>query len=65
MKQNVLLRVICAEADRERVAALMRADKKSVGGHIFFVLPTELGQVTITDRVDADELMRVIGLEAD
>lgn len=53
------------DIDRERVAALMRADKKGVDGRLFFVLPTALGRATITDRVDADELMRVIGLMAD
>ena len=46
--------------DRERIATFMQADKKSIGRRLFFVLPTALGQVKITDEVDPAALAQVL-----
>ena len=50
---------IPAGLDRERMKEYLKTDKKSVGGHPFFVLPTSIGAVTITDDVVA-ELVDVV-----
>jgi 3-dehydroquinate synthase len=42
--------------DQETVRSYLKTDKKAVGGRPFFVLPTGIGTVTITDEV-ADELI--------
>lgn len=42
--------------DRGRMKEYLKTDKKSVGGRPFFVLPTSIGTVTITDDV-AEELI--------
>jgi 3-dehydroquinate synthase len=48
--------------DRRRIKAYLKTDKKSVGGRPFFVLPTEIGRVIVTDQVAEDLLDRVIGV---
>lgn len=48
------------DLDRARMRRFMLADKKSVGRRLFFVLPTELGKVMVTDQVDAAALDRVL-----
>lgn len=53
---------IPAELERGRIAGFMQTDKKSVGGRLFFVLPTALGQVTVTDVVEADVLAQVLAV---
>lgn len=46
---------IPAGLDRDTLRKYLRADKKTIGGRIFFVLPEAIGQVLITDQVqDAD-----------
>ena len=47
---------IPAGLDRSRMKGYLKTDKKAVGGRPFFVLPTAIGTVTITDDV-ADELI--------
>lgn len=42
--------------DRARIKAFLKTDKKAVAGRPFFVLPTQIGKVIITDDV-ADELI--------
>ena len=42
--------------DRGRMKEYLKTDKKTIGGRPFFVLPTSIGTVTITDDV-ADELV--------
>jgi 3-dehydroquinate synthase len=37
--------------DRQRIKAYLKTDKKSVAGRPFFVLPTDIGKVIITDEV--------------
>ena len=50
------------ELDRKRIAALMQMDKKNMGRHLFFVMPTELGKVMVTDQVAPEILGQVLGL---
>jgi 3-dehydroquinate synthase len=47
---------IPGEYDRHLLKAYLKVDKKSVGGRPFFVLPTDIGKVVITDEV-ADSLI--------
>jgi 3-dehydroquinate synthase len=47
---------IPAELDRQLMKSFLKTDKKTVAGRPFFVLPTRIGQVTITDDV-AEELI--------
>lgn len=46
--------------NRERITTFMQADKKSIGRRLFFVLPTALGQVKITDQIDPAALTQVL-----
>ncbi len=43
---------VLPEWDAEEMIATMRRDKKSVGGKLRFVLPTEMGNVELVDGVD-------------
>ena len=52
---------IPAELDREEIRAYLQTDKKTVGGHIFFVLPEEIGTVIITDQVSPKDIDLVLG----
>lgn len=48
--------------DRQQIKGYLKTDKKTVGGRPFFVLPTKIGAVVVTDDV-ADVLVdQVIGL---
>ncbi len=51
---------IPAELDRSRMKGYLKTDKKSVGGRPFFVLPTAIGTVVITDDVAGDLIDRVL-----
>ncbi|MGW8287557.1 MAG: 3-dehydroquinate synthase [Desulfobulbales bacterium] len=48
------------EYDRNRIQELLLSDKKTIGGRIFFVLPTTLGKVIITDDVETDLIAKVL-----
>jgi len=48
------------EFDRSRIQEYLLADKKTIGGKIFFVLPTTIGKVIITDEVEAELIARVL-----
>ena len=37
--------------DRDRIKRYLLTDKKTVGGKVFFVLPTDIGKTVITDKV--------------
>lgn len=50
---------IPAELDRERIRFYLSTDKKTVSGRPFYVLPTAIGKVIITDDV-TDELLSLI-----
>lgn len=42
--------------DRARIKEYLKTDKKSVGGRPFFVLPTAIGKVVISDEVSEEEI---------
>jgi 3-dehydroquinate synthase len=44
-----------------QLKSFLKTDKKSVGGRPFFVLPTEIGKVVITDAVSEELIDRVLG----
>lgn len=48
------------EIDRQRIKRYLKTDKKAVSGRPFFVLPTAIGTVTITDEVAEELIDRVI-----
>jgi len=50
---------IPAGLDRGKISGYLKTDKKAVGGRPFFVLPTAIGKVTITDDI-ADSILREI-----
>ena len=52
---------IPAHLDRQRIKSYLQTDKKTVGGRVFFVLPTAIGKVVITDQVAEEEIDRVLG----
>jgi 3-dehydroquinate synthase len=47
------------ELSPQRVKSFLKTDKKSVGGRPFFVLPTEIGKVVISDAV-SEELIDMV-----
>jgi len=51
---------IPAEYDRARIKEYLLADKKTIGGKVFFVLPTAIGKVIITDEIEAGLLAKVV-----
>jgi len=51
---------IPAEYDRTRIRQYLLRDKKTIAGKPFFVLPTKIGRVIITDDVEDDLLAKVI-----
>ncbi|MDX1776440.1 MAG: 3-dehydroquinate synthase [Desulfobulbales bacterium] len=48
------------EYDRARIREYLLADKKTVGGRVFFVLPTSIGKVIITDEIEAELIAKVL-----
>ncbi|KPK37018.1 MAG: 3-dehydroquinate synthase [Nitrospira bacterium SG8_35_1] len=51
---------IPAEYDRTRIRQYILSDKKTIGGKVFFVLPTKIGRVIITDEIEEELLAKVI-----
>jgi 3-dehydroquinate synthase len=49
------------EYDRATIKQYLLTDKKIVGGKVFFVLPTKIGKVIITDEVEAEMIEKVLG----
>ncbi len=47
--------------DRGRIKRYLLTDKKTVGGRVFFVLPTEIGKTVITDKVTEAQVDQVLG----
>jgi 3-dehydroquinate synthase len=47
------------EYDRDRIQKCLLADKKTIGGRVFFVLPTTIGKVIITDEIETAMLVKV------
>jgi 3-dehydroquinate synthase len=46
--------------DRDRIKGYLRTDKKTVGGRVFFVLPTRIGEVIITDRIPEADVETIL-----
>jgi 3-dehydroquinate synthase len=46
--------------DISQIVAALQIDKKVKAGKVRFILPTEIGNVTITDQVPADTILRVL-----
>ena len=46
--------------DRQEIIGYLKTDKKTVGGRVFFVLPTKIGEVIITDGVEEHHIQRVL-----
>lgn len=53
--------VVPPELDRAQMKAFLKTDKKTVGGKPFFVLPTQLGKVCISDDVDEKLIDAALG----
>jgi 3-dehydroquinate synthase len=51
---------IPSDLDRDRIRTYLKRDKKTVGGRVFFVLPSTIGKVLITDQVGSDTLDAVL-----
>ncbi len=49
------------DLDRVRIKKYLLADKKTVGGNVFYVLPTAIGKTVITDRVTEKQVDEVLG----
>lgn len=47
--------------DRVRIKRFLLADKKTVGGDVFYVLPTQLGKTVITEKVTEEQVDEVLG----
>lgn len=48
------------ELDRERIKKYLLTDKKTVAGSVFFVLPTTIGKVIITNEVSESQVNTVL-----
>ena len=48
------------EYDRTRIREYLLADKKTVGGRVYFILPSSIGRVIITDEVEDGILAQVL-----
>jgi len=46
--------------DRREIKNYFKTDKKTVGGRVFFVLPTRIGKVVITDKVSDHDIQAVL-----
>jgi 3-dehydroquinate synthase len=47
--------------NRPRIKKFLLTDKKTVGGKVFYVLPTEIGKTVITDEVTEKQVNEVLG----
>ncbi|HIJ90233.1 MAG: 3-dehydroquinate synthase [Desulfobulbaceae bacterium] len=52
---------IPAEFSPQQIKSFLKTDKKTVGGRPFFVLPTEIGKVVVTDAVSEELIDTVLG----
>ncbi|HSR35674.1 MAG TPA: 3-dehydroquinate synthase [Desulfurivibrionaceae bacterium] len=52
---------IPAQFDRTQIKGYLKSDKKTVGGRVFFVLPTAIGKVVITDQIAEELIDQVLG----
>lgn len=49
-----------AGLDRETIKKYLLTDKKTVGGVVFFVLPTSIGDTIVTDQVTSEQIDTVL-----
>jgi len=49
-----------ADLDRDAIKKYLLADKKTVGGRVFYVLPESIGKVLITDQVSSKDVDAVL-----
>ncbi|BHH82948.1 3-dehydroquinate synthase [Desulforhopalus sp. 52FAK] len=49
-----------AGLDRETIKKYLLTDKKTVGGVVFFVLPTSIGETIVTDQVTSEQIDAVL-----
>ena len=49
-----------AELDREIIKKYLLTDKKTVGGTVFFVLPTAIGNTVVTDKVSQGQIDQIL-----
>ncbi len=49
------------ELDRARIKRFLLTDKKTVGGKVFYVLPTGIGRTVITDKISNQQVDEVLG----
>lgn len=54
---------IPAAIDRVQIKNYLKTDKKTVGGRVFFVLPTAIGKVIITDNVTEEQIDKVLQVQ--
>lgn len=48
------------DMDRQRIKSYIKADKKSIGGTVFYVLATTIGQVIITDEITEEQVDAIL-----
>lgn len=48
------------DMDRQRIKSYIKTDKKSVGGSVFYVLPTTIGQVIITNEITEEQVDTIL-----
>ncbi len=51
---------IPADMDREAIKGYIKSDKKSIAGSVFYVLPTTIGKVIISDEVTEEQIDSVL-----
>ena len=51
---------IPTELDRQRIKKYLLSDKKTVAGHVFYVLPEVIGKVSISDQVKSRDVDSVL-----
>ena len=51
---------IPAHLDRQRLKGYLQTDKKTIGGRVFFVLPTGIGKVVITDQIAEEDIDAIL-----
>ncbi len=61
IKKFGLPTVVPKDLDRVSIKGYLSTDKKTVGGHVFYVLPTSFDRVIITDEVSERQVDEVLG----
>jgi 3-dehydroquinate synthase len=51
---------IPADMDRERIKSYIKTDKKSIAGSVFYVLPTTIGKVIISNEITEEQIDEVL-----